>query len=194
MHVSTFEPDVASRMTEMDEKRRIAQAAIAHIPWGGSIFVDAGSTTALFADLIPAGQSLTVFTNTLTIATTLVAKPGTACSTLGGRVRSTTLAEVGAWAMRTLGDLHFDVAFVGANAVSPRRGLSTPDPDEAAIKRLMLDNASSRVLLADHTKFGQESLVHYAGLNDLDRIITGAELGASERGWLAETLIDMEYV
>lgn len=193
LHMSTFEPDVASRVTEMAQKRRIALAAVEHIPAGGSVFIDAGSTTGVFAEAIPAGKTLTVFTNTLTVATTLAAKPGVECSTLGGRVRATTLAEVGAWATRSLSELHVDVAFVGTNAVSEQRGLSTPDSDEAAIKRLMIEGAATTVLLADHTKFGKDSLVRYASLDDLDTVITGVELGTAERAWVEATQTHVEY-
>lgn len=193
LHASTFEPDVATRVTEMPHKKRIAAAALEHVPFGGSIFIDAGSTTGLFADLIPAGRALTVFTNTLTVASALAVRPSVECSTLGGRVRGTTLAEVGAWAMRTLSELRVDVAFVGTNAVSAHRGLSTPDPDEAGIKRLMIESAAQCVLLADHTKFGQESLVQYASLTDIDVVITSEELSTQERTWVESTAAAVVY-
>ena len=82
--------------------------------------------------------------------------------TLGGRLRGPTSAEVGPLADRTLRDLNVDVAFLGTNAISVHRGLTTPDPAEAATKRLMLEAARRRVLLADHSKVGLVSLCKHA--------------------------------
>ena len=57
-----------------------------------------------------------------------------------------------------------------------QRGLTTPDPDEAATKRLMLEAARRRVLLADHSKVGLVSLCKHADLRDVDLLITDTGL------------------
>jgi len=174
----TFEPDVVNRTENFKEKGRIAAKAIEEVPEGGAIFIDAGSTTQVFAELLEGRAGLHVFTNALTVARILAGKPLISCHTLGGRVRPKTLAEVGAWTQRVLDDshFHFDVAFVGTNAISFDRGLCTPDPEEAAIKRGMIVNSERVVLLADHTKFGQNSLVKYADLAQINLVITGVEI------------------
>ena len=74
VHGLSFEPDVSARVEFADEKRRIAKAALAHLPPSGTILVDAGSTTERLAELIPADRRLTAFTNTLPIALTLAGK------------------------------------------------------------------------------------------------------------------------
>jgi DeoR family transcriptional regulator, fructose operon transcriptional repressor len=168
----SFEPEVTARVEFAEEKRRIARAALAHLPRGGTILIDAGSTTALLAELIPPDRQLTAFTNTLPIALALAAKPHVTVYTLGGRVRSVTLAEVDAWAARTLGEINVDVAFLGTNGISPHRGLTTPDPAEAAVKGLMLACARRRILLADHSKLNQVATHKYGELTDLDLLIT----------------------
>lgn len=168
----SFEPDISARIEYADEKRRIAVAALAHLPDAGTILIDAGSTTGRFAELIAPDRPLTVFTNTLPIALTLSSKPNVTVYTLGGRVRSRTFAEVDSWAARTLGELNVDIAFVGTNALSVERGLTTPDPAEAAIKHLMLERASQRILLTDHSKIGRVSTHRYGDLADIDLLIT----------------------
>ena len=178
----SFEPDVSVRVEYADEKRRIAVAALAHLPNAGTILIDAGSTTGRFAELIAPDRPLTVFTNALPIALTLSSRPNVTVHTLGGRVRSRTFAEVDSWAARTLSELNVDVAFVGTNAMSVERGLTTPDPAEAAIKRLMLERAAQRILLADHGKIGRVSTHKYGDLADIDLLITDSGIDdASER-------------
>lgn len=194
LHVEsmTHEPTVTSRVSNLEEKRRIALTAVTHVPQNGAIFIDAGSTTGLLAEYFP-NRRLSVFTNTLSIATRLAALPAVTVHTLGGRVRPLTLAEVGPQAMAMIGQLQFDLAFVGTNSISPERGLATPDSDEGAIKAAMIRSAERSILLTDHSKFAQTSLVRYAGVDELDVIITGTELGERHRAALAKHEVEVIY-
>jgi DeoR family transcriptional regulator, fructose operon transcriptional repressor len=181
----SYEPDVADRTEFAAAKLRIARAAFAHLPAEGSVLLDAGSTTSRLADLFPSDRSLTVFTNTLPIALTLLARPNLTVHTIGGRVRGPTSAEVGPWADRTLRELNVDVAFLGTNGISLDRGLTTPDPAEAATKHLMLAAARRRILLADHSKVGIVSLCKHGELSDVDLLITDSGLPDELRAALA---------
>lgn len=187
-----FEPEVTTRVQYAEEKRRIAKAALAQLPRTGTIVIDAGSTTARLAELIPPDRQLTVFTNTLPTALVLAGKPNITVYTLGGRVRSLTLAEVDSWAARTLGEINVDVAFVGSNGISLERGLTTPDASEAAVKRLMLGCARRRVLLSDHSKIGQVSTHKYGELADLDLLITDAGIPDTDGNALSAAGLTVE--
>ncbi|MCW2840940.1 MAG: putative transcriptional regulator, DeoR family [Aeromicrobium sp.] len=176
----TYEPPVSSRVEYRDEKRRIARAALAHLPEGGAVLIDAGSTTAELVDIFPDDRDVTVYTNTLTNAVNLVQRSRVTVMLLGGRVRPVTMAGVGDWTARALSEINVDVAFLGANAISIDRGLTTPDSAEAATKRLMLDSAQRRILLADHTKLGRVSLCKHADLADIDLFITDEGIPAAE--------------
>jgi DeoR family fructose operon transcriptional repressor len=187
-----FEPAVSTRTYYADEKTRIATAALAHLPAHGAVLLDAGSTTARLAELFPADRELTVYTNTLPIALTLVSRPLLTVVTLGGRIRPLTLAGVDDWAARALSEINVDVAFLGANAVSVERGLTTPDQAEAAIKRLMLASARRRILLADHSKVGAVSLCKHADLSDIDLLITDTGLPDAELRALEAAGLEVE--
>ena len=56
---------------------------------------------------------------------------------------------------RRSADLRADVAFLGTNGLTVDHGLSTPDPDEAAIKRAIVAARPQVVVLADASKIGQ---------------------------------------
>jgi DeoR family fructose operon transcriptional repressor len=172
----SFEPAVTARTEYTDEKRRIARAALAEVPDEGAILVDAGSTTACLAEMMPADRDLAVFTSALTIAVTLATRPRLTVHTLGGRVRSRTFAEVDNWAIRALSEIQVDVAFLGTNGFTVEHGLRTPDESEATVKRLMLKAARRRVLLADHSKVGRISLYKYGDLSEIDLLITDTGL------------------
>jgi DeoR family fructose operon transcriptional repressor len=172
-----FEPAVAARDTVMTvEKERIAKAALSELPDGGSIIIDAGTTTSRLAEAIPMDRELTVIVNAPPLATMLAARPNLAVIILGGRVRGRTLATVDDWGMSPLTNMFVDVAFMATNGLSPERGLTTPDPAEAAVKRAMIAAARRTIVLADHTKIGNDYLSRFANLSDVDLLITDTGL------------------
>ena len=168
-----FEPGFAARDTTMTaEKERIAKAALAEVPSEGAILLDAGSTTGRLAEQLPADRELTVVTNSLTIAFTLSVRPNLTLMVLGGRLRTRTLATVEAWTLQALEDTFVDVAFLGTNGVSIERGMTTPDSSEAMIKRASIRSARRTVLLADHTKVGNDHFARFGSLDEVDTFIT----------------------
>jgi DeoR family transcriptional regulator, fructose operon transcriptional repressor len=169
----SFEPAVAERsLVQQDEKVRIAEAALAEVPDEGAVLFDSGTTTAQLAERLPAERELTVITNSLSIGLSLAMRRRITVLTLGGRVRGRTFAAVDAWALRALDDLYVDVAFIGTNGLSVERGLTTPDPAEAEVKRRMIERSRRAVVLADHTKWGADHLVRFAEIDAVDLVVT----------------------
>jgi len=162
------------------EKDRIATQALELVPEGGSIILDAGTTTARLAGLLPLDQELEVLTHSVPIAGRLAGHPAITLRLLPGRVRATTQAAVGPETVDALRRLRSDVAFLGTNGISRRHGLSTPDHDEAAVKHAIVAGARRVVLLADADKLGQEHLVRFAELGDVDVLVTDARATADE--------------
>jgi DeoR family fructose operon transcriptional repressor len=183
-----FEPDLAEReSTAADEKDRIAKAALAELPMQGTVILDAGTTVARLAGIIPLEAELTVVTHSLPIAARLADHPGMQLHLVGGRVRHRTRAAVDAWALRAYGEIRADVVFVAANGFSAGHGLTTPDLAEAAVKRAAMTAARRVVLLADSAKHGQEHFARFGALSDVDLLITDTGLSpedatAMERG------------
>lgn len=180
------EAPVAMRTAYGPEKVRIAQAALAFVPASGAVLLDSGTTTLTLAQALPSVPDLVAVTNSLPIATALLPRVG-GLSILGGRVRRETEATVDQWALRSLAALRVDVAFLGTNAFSIEHGLATPDEAEAAIKAAFVTSARLRVLLADHSKFGRESLHRYARMDDIDVLITSRDLPEADAAELARS-------
>jgi DeoR family transcriptional regulator, fructose operon transcriptional repressor len=172
-----IEPGVADREAQSaPEKERIARAALDEVPDGGSIILDAGTTTVRLAQLLPVDRELTVVTHSIPVASVLVSRHNITLHLLGGVVRGRTLAAVGDWTKAQIGDVFADVAFMGTNGISVERGLTTPDLAEATVKRALIDAARRTVVLADHTKFGREDFARVAPLSQVDTVITDVGL------------------
>ncbi|MGM0385361.1 MAG: DeoR/GlpR family DNA-binding transcription regulator [Actinomycetota bacterium] len=174
--------------THTDEKRRIAHAALALLPDrpGGTVLLDAGTTTAMLAEALTPGSLSTVVTNSTPIASALATRQVADVHLLGGRVRGLTQATVGAPTVEALRDLRVDVAFLGTNGFSLTHGFSTPDPSEAAVKRAMVTSANLVVVLADSSKAGTDYLVSFARPEDVDVLVTDTGLGNAAANALSD--------
>ena len=155
-----------------EEKGRIAQAALELLPGADStILIDAGTTTARFAELLPHDHRLTVLTHAVSVAARLAELPNVELHLLPGRVRRNTQAAVGVETVAALAKVRADIAFMGTNGISVEHGLSTPDHAEAATKAAMVASARRVVVLADSTKVDQERTVRFAELSDIDVLV-----------------------
>ncbi|MCW2886167.1 MAG: DeoR family transcriptional regulator, fructose operon transcriptional repressor [Streptosporangiaceae bacterium] len=172
-----FEPALAARDAVMTvEKERIAKAALAELPDEGAIIIDAGSTTERLAAALPMDRELTVVVNAPPLAVSLATRPNLTVIMLGGRVRRRTLATVDDWNLQMLSRIHVDVAFMGTNGLSDQCGFTTPDPAEAAVKRSMIASARRAVVLADHTKIGNDYFARFAEISEIDTLISDSGL------------------
>lgn len=169
-------------VTRTDYKDAIAAAAAEYAPQSGcSVLIDAGTTTSRIAAALPTDRNLVVVTNCVPIAARLATMPSVSLQLLGGRVRGLTQAAVGDQALHVLANLRVDVAFIGTNAISVRHGLSTPDSEEAAVKRAMVQAANYVVVAADSSKVGREDFVSFAALSSVDTLVTDAEITDEDR-------------
>jgi DeoR family fructose operon transcriptional repressor len=178
---SRLEESVSQRRDRnADAKARIALAAMRLIPssFSGAIAIDAGTTTGLLAEHIArwrpdaAHQTLVVITNSIPVASTISDNSDVEVHLLGGRLRGITSAAVGASTLAQLSRMRPDIAFIGANGVHAEFGLSTPDQEESAVKTALTRGARRAVAMVDASKLGEETLVSFADLGDLDTLIT----------------------
>jgi DeoR family fructose operon transcriptional repressor len=121
-----------------------------------------------------------VITHAVPIAALLAPLAHIELHLLPGRVRTATQAAVGHATVTAVQELRADLAFVGTNGISVHHGLSTPDPEEAATKRALVQSAQRVVALADATKVGQERTVRFAALGDIDVLVTDDSIGAAD--------------
>jgi DeoR family transcriptional regulator, fructose operon transcriptional repressor len=187
------EPDVTEReTTRAHYKAAIARAAQDFLPHnGGSIVLDAGTTTGRLAALLSTDRDLVVVTNAVPIAARLCLVPSISLQLLGGRVRGLTQAAVGGPALRALDALRVDVAFIGTNGITVAHGLSTPDTEEAAVKHAMVQSARFVVVLADSSKFGRDYLMSFAPIGRVDVLITDPDLSLTARDELSQSGIEV---
>src|SRR5690348_8364087 len=140
------------------EKASIARLALDMIMPGDSILVGPGTTTLALARLLGDINELTVVTNSLLVAQALMSSPKVEVILTGGTLRRSIHALVGPAAEDSVRALRASKAFISGNGFTAERGLSTPSPLVAATDRAFAGAAQQVVVLADHTKLGQDTM------------------------------------
>lgn len=156
---SALEPNLADkRSTNLREKQEIGRLAASQIENRDCVFLDAGSTTLEMIPYIKASDII-VITNGLTHVEELL-KHGIRTLIIGGEVKSTTFATVGASALETLRRYRFDKVFLGMNGIDLKYGLTTPDEQEAIIKHHAMQLGTQVYVLIDHDKYEKVYFAH----------------------------------
>jgi DeoR family fructose operon transcriptional repressor len=189
---STDETDTSFRLREhAAEKVAIGKRAAVLVRDRSSIVLDSGTTTLCLAKALHAKQDLVVVTTAVTNAIELVGNPRTTVVMTGGVIRPSTFGASGQLAAATLRGLHVDQAFIAIHSVSVEGGLTYPLFEEVDAKRAMIEAATEVILLADHSKFGRQSLVRVAPITAVQRIVTTPGIDPGEAAAIRELGIDL---
>lgn len=166
------EPSMNDKSTRnLKGKQSIAEYAAAFVQEGDSVFLDAGTTTLQMIPYLK-DKNPVVVTNGLPLAVALN-EAGLTTYLTGGLLKPRTGAFVGAGALAALGAYHFDICFLGVNGVHADFGYTTPDPEEAAIKKKAATHARKTYILADHSKVNKVSFATIMDLQESALIVDG---------------------
>lgn len=196
VEASTHEPGFEAKSgLELNAKEDIARTAASLVAPGTAIALSGGTTTYALAHHLLDVPDLTVVTNSVRVADvfhsaqrTSGQRQGAATVVLTGGVRTPSDSLVGPVADQAIGALHFDVLFLGVHGISAEAGLSTPNLAEAETNRRLVQSARRVIVVADHTKWGTVGLSSFAGLDQVDTLVTDAGLPAEARAEISERL------
>lgn len=154
------------------EKRRIGRAAAALIQDGETVAISPGTTTGQMAQALDGRTNLTVVTNAVNVAMELSRRRDVAVHLAGGYLSGDWFALVGPRALESVKAMFTDKVFFGANGVHVQHGVTDMHADEAAMNEAMVYQARQRILVVDHTKFGQVARHLVCPIREVHMIIT----------------------
>ncbi|WP_375493604.1 DeoR/GlpR family DNA-binding transcription regulator [uncultured Jatrophihabitans sp.] len=160
-----------------DAKRRIGWRAAQFVEDDATIMVLAGSTTAAMVSHLTT-RRLTVVTNGLEIANELKHAADVSVVVLGGMLHRTQMALVGALAEAAMAGLHVDAVVGGAYGIDVEVGITGAKIATVGHHRGILSHADTLIVLADSSKLGRRGPTVFAGLDQVDRVITDTEADA----------------
>lgn len=181
-HIFTpHEPTVAQKVeVNKAEKLVIAKYAASLIEPEDFVYLDAGTSTGYMLDYITERSAVFV-TNAVAHAKRLAAD-GMRVFLIGGELKSSTEAVVGNQAMQMLESYHFTKGFFGTNGVTKKEGYTTPDANEALIKKTAMRQCNKCYVLADNSKFDKVSSVTFASFTEAVVLTDRLEDGYGNRG------------
>jgi DeoR/GlpR family transcriptional regulator of sugar metabolism len=143
-----------SEQLHRQAKAAIAAAAAAELPAGASVFLDAGTTCLALARVLSDRGPRMVYTRGLECALFLSRIPDIEVVLLGGAIQKLSHGLVGPLSILSLDRVSYDVAFLGADAVDPSRGLGEPTAEETLVKERAASRATRVYMLVDASKLG----------------------------------------
>ncbi|WP_395407671.1 DeoR/GlpR family DNA-binding transcription regulator [Pseudoduganella sp. UC29_106] len=174
-----------------ERKARIAARAAALVKPSEKLILSAGSTALMLAHHLAAQAPLTIFTNSLPIASALSQTPDICLMLAGGNLRQSSQSMQGSQAEVSLSTGRFDKLFLGADGCDAHYGLSTHDGAEARLNAHMIEHARQVILLADSSRFGQLLPYRTCALERIQTVISDTSLAPDVRATLAARGIEV---
>jgi DeoR/GlpR family transcriptional regulator of sugar metabolism len=156
--ISAHEDSFGQRVdAAKDAKVALAEAAVAMLSPGETIFLDS-STTAYFVarKIVEEGLVVTVITNSLPVMEAIASRetPNVGLIGIGGTLRPLTRSYVGPYAIHTVLGHFADRTLFSVKGVTHDGVLTDADELEAEVKRAMISQSEESVLLLDDSKLG----------------------------------------
>lgn len=176
------ETQVEQRSTlNQSAKQRIGAKAASLVQSGQTIILDAGTTTVeLIHHLPPDLDYLRVITPALNVAIATATYPYIELIMPGGVLRNLTHSLIGPQTLQSLQMFNADLAFIASGGFSLDHGVTTSNIMEVEVKRAIVRQAASVILLADSSKFGQVLSLNVTPLSGLDTIISDSLLSDAD--------------
>jgi DeoR family glycerol-3-phosphate regulon repressor len=155
----------------MREKRAIARCAAGLFSPGDTLFIDTGTTTVVFAEELASLTPITVVTNSVTIAQSVVrGGRGNRSFLIGGEYKDGAGENVGTLAVEQISRFRALHAVLTVGAIATD-GITDYDLDEAQIAIAMIAQSRSLTILADSSKVGRTGLFQVCSLDEIDRLV-----------------------
>jgi DeoR/GlpR family transcriptional regulator of sugar metabolism len=158
-------------LNDSKEKRALALAALTLVSEASTVFLDSGSTNLALAREMPPDRSLTIATNSISIASALLERKNLKVIVLGGEIDRETGAAIGLSAIREAERLSFDLCFLGACAVSASLGIGAFYMADAEFKRTLIARSDRIAALVTMDKVETRAPFQVAALAVLDHVV-----------------------
>lgn len=173
---NTQVPSFSSRVHDnIPEKKIMAQKALRLIHDGDIIFLDQSSSALFVAKALMHTARVTVVTNNTEVVS-LLAQSDIDVISSGGRLSKTNRnCLLGDDAHRIFTQIHANLLFFSAKALSPDGVIYDCDRDEVCLRSTMLANAETKVFLCASEKYGRYAGYRQCSLDEVDFVITERE-------------------
>lgn len=169
-------PVIEKVMIKAGEKLSIGQMAARLVEANDCILIASGTTVVSLAKCVQPSGTLTVITSALNVAMELLHHPNVEVIQLGGIIRKSSSSVTGTYAEKILEDFSCSKLFLGVDGIDVEFGLTTTNMMEAQLNKKMIAASQKTIVLADSSKFGKRGFGRICGLEDIEQVITDANV------------------
>lgn len=168
----------ARQFKRFEQKKAIAVKAIELISDGDTLTVDGGTTLFQFiSELSNSNKSnLTVITNFVPHIDVLKNSENIKTIFVGGQYDKELRATIGSSAVDVLLTYRTDKVIMSATGISIEDGITYAQEQDAGVKRTMLNQGRTRILLTDSSKIGKSFFASAGRLNTVNILVTDWEV------------------
>lgn len=168
----------------LDEKIAIARETARLILPGETILLDASTSALELAGHVPENLPLRVVTYSVAVVERLAGRDDLELVQLGGTYDPRGRRYSGMLTESALRLLKIDRFFFSGAGIDPAQGVSEPNPEQARLKRMMIEQSEWNCALIDHSKLGVKADHFFALPQDLDVVVTDREAKAYAKSYI----------
>ena len=161
-------PVVKKRLIRSAEKDLIAKKAAALVSDGDVIYIDSGTTCSCMFQYLSTKDIIIVTSNYEVLDFMPMQKAKVIM--LGGEISNDLHSINGPLTEKSIADMHFNKAFIGANGYIPDGGVFTHTEREARKKVLVKEHSDKNYLLMDTSKKNQYAFQKLFNVRDVELI------------------------
>jgi DeoR/GlpR family transcriptional regulator of sugar metabolism len=162
-----------------EEKSRIGKAAASLVQDGQTVILGGGSTVVEVARNLSA-RPIQVVTNSIPVAQVFWDSKQAEVTLTGGYLYPRLGVQLGPICERMLNSVSADILIMGIRGVT-KSGISDSNSLIVESLRAMIKAARLSVIVADHSKFGRDAMIHVAGLDEIDQIVSDTGLDSESQ-------------
>ncbi|HED13320.1 MAG TPA: DeoR family transcriptional regulator [Gammaproteobacteria bacterium] len=160
----------------LEEKQRIANLLVQHIPNDASLFINIGTTNEQIAMALKDHDGLRVITNNLNVAYILSRYKNFEIIITGGVVRHRDRGITGEATLEFVNQFKVDYAIIGISGIENDGSLLDFDYREVKVAQAIMANSRAVYLAVDHSKFSRNAMVRLGHVSAVDAIFTDRAL------------------
>jgi len=156
------------------EKKKLCRGAASFVNDNDIVFVDASTTTLQIAEFLSEKKNITVLTNGIPLAATLV-KRGIKTYCTGGEIFENSLASFGSFAEDFIQKFNIDVLIFSCHGINEKGILTDPSLPETQMRKTAIAQSKKTVFLCDETKLNLTAPFNLVPIQKMDHIVTNAK-------------------
>src|SRR5258705_3445482 len=155
-----------------NQKKKIAQKAIALISNGMFILTSGGTTIIEMARSLPPQLKATFISGSIPAILEYMYHPNIEVIIIGDKISKNSKITVGSEAIAKIKQMKPDICFLGTNAVDIHHGITDNDWDVVQLKKAMIESSNKVVCLAIAEKVNTVQPIQICKLEEIDTLIT----------------------